>query len=135
MSTNLTRPRALKAVAAESDTYGDFGYGLKDFLHEFELARRQNRPLAPMLAEAPRPLAVRFEEGKICDAFLAATADFLSRENRLITPGWALEAGLILEEPWFSEAFPAVRMRLLRDSPSAFKDKNIFVFESALRVA
>jgi hypothetical protein len=28
-----------------------------------------------------------------------------------------------------------VRMRLLRDTPSAFKDKSIFVFEAALDAA
>jgi len=42
---------------------------------------------------------------------------------------------VMFAEPWFSEPFPQVRMRLLRDTPSAFKDKNVFVFESALQVA
>ena len=49
--------------------------------------------------------------------------------------GWALKEELVLEHPWFSEEFPRVRLRLLRDTPSAFKDKNLFVFESALSVA
>ena len=46
-----------------------------------------------------------------------------------------LKEDLMLEEPWFSPEFPQIRMRLLRDTPSAFKDKNLFIFESALQVA
>jgi hypothetical protein len=125
----------LREVAAESESYGDFGYNLKDFLHEFARAGARNLPLERMLAEEPPRLAGRFPEGKVCDAFLAATADYFSRENRLPTPAWALKEDLMLDEPWFSVDFPQVRMRLLRDTPSAFKDKNLFIFESALTVA
>jgi hypothetical protein len=121
-------------LAARCENYADFGTGLKDFLHAFEFARRQRFPLNPMLAEAPPRLTGRFTEGLICDAFLAATADYLSRVNRIPSPEWALAEDLALPEPWFSEEFPAVRLRLLRDTPSAFKDKNLFVFESALSV-
>src|SRR5215831_11130452 len=70
----------------------------------------------------------------VCDAFLAATADYLSRVNGILSPECALDQDLALTEPWFSEEFSAVRLRLLRDTPSAFKDKNLFVFESALGV-
>ena len=125
----------MQEVAAESDSYSDFGYNLKDFLHEFVLAQKRGLSLEPLLAPEPVRLAGRFPEGEICDAFLATTADYLSRENRIATPAWALKEDLVLEEPWFSPDFPEVRMRLLRDTPSAFKDKNLFVFESALQVA
>jgi len=131
----IRRPASLYEVAAESTSYKDFGYNLKDFLHQFALARKKGSPLEPMLAQEPPRLAGRFAAGKICDAFLGATADYLSRVNRVHTPAWALKPDLVLEEPWFSVEFPQVRMRLLRDTPSAFKDKNLFVFESALEVA
>ena len=62
-------------------------------------------------------------------------ADYLSRTNRIETPAWALKEDLMLEHTWFSEEFPEVRLLLLRDTPSAFKDKNLFVFDSALKVA
>ena len=88
-----------------------------------------------MLAEEPIRLASRFGKGEVCDAFLAATADYLSRINRLNTPAWALKEDLVLEHPWFSVEFPEVRLMLLRDTPSAFKDKNLFIFDSALKVA
>ena len=135
MSQPIRRPASLQEVAQESATYTDFGAHLKDFLHTFHFARQRREPLEPLLAARPPRLRDRFAQGKICDAFLAATADYLSRVNGLPTPEWALEDDLVLEEPWFSEEFPAVRMRLLRDTPSAFKDKNIYVFESALSVA
>jgi hypothetical protein len=135
MSTNgIRRPNSLREVAAEAQTFADFGAHLKDFLHQFAFAQQQQRPLHSMLIEAAPRLAARFAEGNICDAFLAATADYLSRINGLPTPEWALQEDLVLQEPWFSEPFASVRMRLLRDTPSAFKDKNLFVFESALSV-
>src|ERR1051326_6244592 len=65
----------------------------------------------------------------ICDAFLAATTDYLSRVNHVQTPAWALKEDLILDEPWFSLEDLGIRLRLLRDTPSAFKDKNIFIFD------
>src|SRR5206468_4509100 len=71
--TVIRRPESLREVAAESETYGDFGYNLKDFLHEFAMARERGLPLERMLAEEPPRLAAKFSEGKICDAFLAST--------------------------------------------------------------
>ena len=131
----IRRPTTLHEVASESNSYSDFGLNLKDFLHEFELAKKRSLPLEPMFVAEPPRLASRFEQGKICDAFLGATADYLSRVNGIPTPAWALKEDLMLEEPWFSPEFPQIRMRLLRDTPSAFKDKNLFIFESALQVA
>lgn len=108
---------------------------MKDFLHEFALAKQRQLPLLSLLEAEPPLLASRFEEGKICDAFLAGTADYLARSNGIQTPLWALNPQRVLETPWFSEKLPAVRLSLLRDTPSAFKEKNIFVFKSALNVA
>lgn len=129
------RPRTLQAVAFESNRYADFGRNLRDFLHAFAEARQRGDALELMLAPEPPRLAGRFPEGAVCDAFLAATADFFARRHRLPTPAWALSTSLALEDPWFSPNLPSVRALLLRDSPSAFKDKNLFVFESILDVA
>jgi hypothetical protein len=131
----VRRPLTLQEVAAETREYRDFGRHLKDFLHEFALARKLGKPLASMLLEEPQLLASRFDEGRICDAFIAATADHLSPLNGINTPVWALNEQRALERPWFSEDWPEVRLFLLRDTPSAFKDKNVFVFDSALKVA
>ena len=131
----IRRPATLHEVAAESSTYHEFGYNLKDFLHEFAAAKQRGLPLHLLVEAEPPLLASRFKEGKVCDAFLAGTADYLARANRFQTPLWALSPERVLEVPWFSEKLPALRMLLLRDTPSAFKEKNVFVFESALNVA
>jgi hypothetical protein len=128
----IRRPKSLHEVAAESETYSDFGYNLKDFLHEFASATQRKLPLEPMLSEEPERLADKFEQGRICDAFLAGTADYFARKNRFLSPAWAFKPERVLDEPWFSEDSPKMRLFLLRDTPSAFKEKNIFVFESAL---
>jgi hypothetical protein len=132
---SIRRPATLAEVAAESAAYTDFGRNLRDFLHEWVKARQRSLSLAPMFAEEPVRLCARFAEGAICDAFLAATADFLARGNGIQTPEWALDEDRVLEQPWFSEPFPSVRLLLLRDTPSAFKDRNLFVFASALEAA
>jgi hypothetical protein len=131
----IRRPASLREVAAETRSYPEFGRHLRDFLHEFAEAKERGLPLQPLFAEEPPLLAAVFAQGKICDAFLAGTADYLSRQARIPTPLWALDPDRVLEEPWFSEEMPAVRLFLLRDTPSAFKDKNIFVFDSAFNVA
>lgn len=135
MKPRIRRPESLREVAAQTGTYEEFGHNLKDFLHTFAFAEKKGESLSPLLAEPPLRLASHFPEGKICDAFLAATADYFARTHGIPTPDWALKEDLVLADPWFSPAFPNVRMRLLRDTPSAFKDKNIFIFENALTVA
>lgn len=131
----MRRPETLRQVAEESASYSGFGMNLKDFLHEAAVARERGASLEPMLAEEPPRLAGKFEGGAVCDGFLAALADFLSRRDGLQTPVWAQQGDLALETPWFSPDLPGVRAMLLRDTPSAFKDRNIFIFESALQVA
>jgi hypothetical protein len=131
----IRRPKTLKEVAVEAETYQDFGMNLKDFLHEFTWAKEKKLPLLSFFEEEPPLLANLFKEGKICDAYLAATADYLCRVNSIVIPGWAFAQDRTLDEPWFSLPFPETRLLLLRDTPSAFKDKNIFTFASALNVA
>ena len=131
----ISRPTSLQEVAVESGAYSEFGRHLKDFLHEFALTKKRGSALEPLLSEEPPRLARRFDQGRICDAFLAATADYLARVNAIQTPAWALREDLVLDDPWFSEELREVRLLLLRDTPSAFKDKNVFVFDSALKVA
>ena len=69
----VRRPDSLQEVAQESNSYEDFGYNLKDFLHEFAFAKKGGRSLQPLLAAQPPRLSGRFPQGNICDAFLAAT--------------------------------------------------------------
>jgi hypothetical protein len=129
------RPRSVKELADWSDTYSDFGYNTKDFLHIVHYARRDGKKLAPLFEQEPRQLDALFPEGAICDAFLAAMTDYFCRKGGIPTPGWALAPSRALADPWFSPPGPAFRATLFRDTPSAFKDKNIFIYENALTVA
>jgi hypothetical protein len=81
----------------------------------------------PHVRKEPPQLAGRFPEGAVCDAFVAATADDLCRLAEVPTPLWAVAQTRALELPWFAESYQALRVPLLRDTPSAFKDKNIFI--------
>jgi hypothetical protein len=71
---------------------------LKDFLHEFAPAQQRRFPMAPLLSGVPVRLAGCFEQGKICDVCLVATADYLARTKHIETLPWGLEADLILDQ-------------------------------------
>jgi hypothetical protein len=66
----IRRPTSLQEVAVESGAYAEFGRHLKDFLHEFAFAKKRGLALEPLLLGEPPRLAGRFDQGKICDAFL-----------------------------------------------------------------
>lgn len=132
---NLKRPASAAEVAAWSETYADFGANLKDFLHTVARCSLRSEELAPLFADAPRPLRERFTEGRLCDAFLAALADYVCRRHGLLSPPWSQQPSLPLTQPWFSPADLGLRALVIRDTPSAFKDKNIFILPSALEVA
>jgi len=116
------RPGSLKELADWSDTYQDFGLNTRDFLHAVHFARRDGRALEPFFTEEPTSLTGRFPEGAICDAFLAALADYFCRQARVLTPQWAEAASRVLEIPWFSPPEQAFRATLLRDTPAPFKE-------------
>jgi hypothetical protein len=80
----------------------------------------------------PSSYQAKFKEGIICDAFLAATADYLSRINAILTPAWAFGQNRALEIPWFCDESKEFRLMLLPDTPSAFKDKNLFILPLCL---
>lgn len=98
-------------------------------------AKRDGRDLALLFADEPRRLAGHFDKGAICDAFLAAMAHYFYCENRHPTTEWAQQESGVLEVPWFSTPLLVFRAVQLRDTPSAFKEKNIFIIENALTVA
>ena len=128
----IRRPDSLQEVAVESTAYGEFGRNLRDFLHEFAQALRCQSPLTPLLEAEPPRLAGRFAEGKICDAFLAATADHLACLQGIPVPAWALADERKLRRPWFASPLAALRAVLILESPAAFRSRNLFVSENAL---
>jgi hypothetical protein len=64
----------------------------------------------------------------VADAWLAAMAELIAQRCGLEIPAWALSPSRILRDPWFAEekAGPEARIIALRDSPSAFKKRNLY---------
>lgn len=121
------RPGSLKEIAERSATLEDFGRHFRDWLHE--VRRYLSRPkLAAAVHEEPPLLAGRFAQGGVADAWLAAYADHLATLIGRPTPSWAQAPGRVSREPWFADDAknPALRLVTLRDTPAAFKRRNLY---------
>ncbi len=119
------RPQTLAEVAARADSLARFGHELADWLHTVRSVG--SRPaLACTVETAPQRLADRFAKGTLADATLAAYAEWLSVRIRTAPPVWCLEVERIAPEPWFADEGPRARLLALRDTPPAFKRRNLF---------
>jgi hypothetical protein len=119
------RPASLAEVAVRADSLERFGRELADWLHT--LRGLGSRPaLAATIAEAPGLLAGRFLEGALADATLAAYADLLAARTGIAPPGWCNAPERIAPEPWFANPGRRGRLLALRDTPPAFKRRNLF---------
>jgi hypothetical protein len=119
------RPTSLAEVAARADSPERFGRELADWLHTLR-ALGSRAALASTIADAPALLAGRFPEGALADATLAAYADLLAERAGIAPPAWCFAAERIAPEPWFASAGPRGRVFALRDTPPAFKRRNLF---------
>ncbi len=120
-----TRPHTLAEVADRADSLERFGRELADWLHTVRTLT--SRPaLTRAIESAPRLLADRFPEGSLADATLAAYADLLARRIGTPAPSWSFEYTRISPEPWFAVDGPRARLLALRDTPPAFKRRNLF---------
>ena len=127
------RPRSLFAVVRDAASTEDIGYNLADFLDHVNLLVKQPAPAARVAAclrtEPPRT------GDAVQDAYLAAVAAHLAHRLRLRVPAWADKKCRRLEHPWFALPDAWARATLLRDSPAAFRERNLFTTESALHRA
>jgi hypothetical protein len=119
------RPQTLAEVADRADSLPTFGRELADWLHTVR-ALGSRPALAKTIALAPARLAGRFPEGALADATLAAYADFLAERVGVAAPSWCFEYERISPEPWFAVDGPRSRLLSLRDTPPAFKRRNLF---------
>ena len=71
-------------------------------------------------------IANRFPEGQTADAWLGAYAEHLATAANLTVPAWTRDRSRTSSEPWFSVDAPTERLLALRDSPPAFKNRNLF---------
>ena len=121
------RPVTLAEIADRAESLEDFGRHFRDWLHE--IRRHSSRPqLAAVVAAEPRRLAARFAQGAVADAWLAAYAEHLAARIGRPVPAWAEARHRVSAEPWFATdiASPKLRLIALRDSPVAFKKRNLF---------
>jgi hypothetical protein len=119
------RPLTLAEVACRSEDLGHFGHEFADWLHTVR-AMRTRVALQQSLAPEPVLLARRFPEGCMADAWLAAYAEHAAMIADVEVPSWARDPVRASPEPWFSVQSPDERRLALRDSPPAFKQRNLF---------
>jgi hypothetical protein len=115
----------LRDVAARSRSFTDFGREFQDWLHTLRSLR--SRPaVAAAIADEPEFLDIHFPESATADAWLAAYAEYLATTLGMRVPAWTAGAPRIAPEPWFESRIPALRLMALRDSPAAFKRRNLY---------
>jgi hypothetical protein len=122
------RPRTLAEVAEFTVRGESFDYCLASFLDGFYAA-----PKIDTLAKTPQLLASHSGElGCVQDAYLAATAEELSRAYLLPAPAWIEDESRKLHHLWFASQLASLRAVLLLESPPAFRSRNLFVSANAL---
>jgi hypothetical protein len=120
------RPTTLKEVAERSDSIGDFGRHLRDWLHELRRASSRTQAAAAMAEEPPR-LREKFPRGQVADAWLGAYAEHLAGKIGAAVPEWAFAPWRTSDDPIFDEeSTPALRTLALSRAPLALKRRNIF---------
>ena len=127
------RPHSLAEVVEGSETAAEIGDNLEDFLDHLNLLVKQRTPrrkLAEVIRREPPGTGVAVQ-----DAYLAAVAAHLAAKLRLPAPRWADKPGRRLKRPWFALPDAWARAWLLRDSPAAFRERNLFTEENPLRRA
>lgn len=121
----MHRPLTAKQVSEGPANLNEFGYNLKDWIHELKRISSRKQ-LWERVQQKPRRLKGIFEGGEIADAYLAAYVDHLCRLSKIPTPDWVYALDLVLENPWFGDDVKSLRLYLLVKTPPAFKEKNIF---------
>lgn len=119
------RPQTLAEIAVRAGDLTHFGWELQDWLHTVR-SIHSRALLQRSIEPEPALLAGRFAEGRVADAWLAAYAEHAARTAGLALPAWARPGSRVLPEPWFSVDSPRERMLALRDTPPAFRSRNLF---------
>ncbi len=121
------RVASLQEVAGLAAIDGGIRDSLRDFLDGFYAA-----PSLEKLKEEPDHLQDELGDDGFADAYLAATAAHLCRQYRLPPPEWTKNPCRILKVPFFAAKTHGLRMIYLQESPTAFKERNIFVSANTL---
>ncbi len=125
------RPHTLREVVRNADNVEDMGLNLAEFLDHINFLLRKKSPRTVLFA------AIRGEPpltgNTTHDAYLAAVATHLANSHRLPRPAWVDKSSRRLDRPWFAIPDPWARAWLLRDSPAAFRERNLFTTECAIQ--
>jgi len=122
------RPKTLAEVAELTSRGQPFDLCLANFLDEFYGA-----PHESTLCQSPELLAPKFgDQGRVQDAYLAATAEYLAAAYHFPIPAWVVDEVRKLHRPWFASQLASLRAVLLLESPPTFRARNLFVSENAL---
>ena len=117
------RPKTLAEVAELTSSGQSFDLCLANFLDEFYLA-----PHEAALSQSPQLLAHQFgDQGRVQDAYLAATAEHLAAAQCFLIPAWVGDEVRKLHRPWFASQLESLRAVLLLESPPTFRSRNLFV--------
>lgn len=120
-------PHTLAEVAKQVTEGESFSFAHRNFLDGF-----YTRPSPDALAVEPPPLRNTVPDGKMLDAYLAASAEELSRAYSWSPPAWSFLAERVLDAPWFALQWTGMRTVLLLESPPGFRSRNLFVSANAL---
>lgn len=117
---SFVRPPTLKA-AANLEDIKHFFPGVRNFLDKFySTENRSDRQ--EMLAEEPEILGI-----PRLDAYLAAVAEHLCLKYDLEIPSWVNAPSRFLGEPYFPAEMQKLKATFIKESPSAFRRRLIFV--------
>ena len=121
-------PKTLAQVSELTAQGESFDLCLRNFLDGF-----YDRPSANAMEDEPVRLSQKNSRyGQIEDAYLAATAEWLSWKFDLPPPRWIFDPTRALRRPWFASPLASLRAVLLLESPGPFRARNLFVSENAL---
>lgn len=120
------RPTTLKDIAERSESIGEFGRYLRDWLHELRRVSSRTQAAATITDEPP-PLRDKFPQGQIADTWLAAYAEHLAGKIGVVAPEWTFAPWRTSDDPIFDDgSTPTLRTLALIRAPLAFKRRNIF---------
>ena len=114
------RPTSLKEVAELGASGGDIDALLREFLDEFFVAEDSRR--ATMLVDEPQLL-----EHERANAYLAAVAEHLTLCYSLPRVAWVNGPQRFLHRPYFPAGLESLKATFLKESPTAFRRRLIFV--------
>ena len=125
--SSFIRPKSLYEVTERALAGAKLDYEFRDFLDAFYCQLDPEKKSA-MLEREP----IWLEQPDYADAHLAAAAEHLAREYRLLIPAWTEDPRRFLDRPHFPGGTQSLKAICIAESPIAFRRRLIFVDSSVL---